>query len=514
MKNFYITTPIYYVNDKPHIGHAYTTIVSDVLARYHRMFGAPTLFLTGVDEHGQKVEQAAEANHRAPQAHCDLMSENFRKIWDELEVKYDIFYRTTDDFHKKAVQDSLQAVYDQGDIYTQEYEGWYSVSEEQFFTEKDLVNGKSPNGKEVTLVKETNYFFKMSKYQQRLIDYIEKNPEFIQPDYRKNEVLGFLRQPLQDLCISRPKARLSWGIPLPFDKNYVTYVWFDALMNYAVGAGLNRPEMSESFQKWWGQSQGGAVHIIGKDILTFHAVYWPTMLMALNIELPRTIFAHGWWLTASNEKMSKSSGPTVSPLDMKDKVGVDGLRYFLIRDIYFGNDAQFSPDLVISRVNSELANNLGNLLSRSTNLIDKYFNAKMPWPLLRQENSQRLKTLALGTAEKLKQDILEFSPNKAVGHVVDLLNEANRYLEEESPWKSAKENLEKAQESLVVTLEVLRIAATLLQPVMPEKMRNLLEIIGYKREADFESAKQWGLIKPGVTITKTAPLFPRIKEDK
>ncbi|RYZ95307.1 MAG: methionine--tRNA ligase, partial [Proteobacteria bacterium] len=343
MTRFYITTPIYYVNDVPHIGHAYTTVVADVLARYHRLFGHDVKFLTGVDEHGQKVQTATVKNGVEPQAYVDSMAENFKAIWKELSIQYDVFFRTTDDFHKKGVQACLQQLFDAGEIYAEDYEGHYSVSEEIFYTEKDLVNGKTPFGNEVTVLKEKNYFFRMSKYQAALIKHIEETPGFIKPEFRKNEVLGFLRKPLHDLCISRPKARLSWGIELPFDKEYVTYVWFDALLNYATGVGYQQPARAEEFQKWWQETR--PVHLLGKDILTTHAVYWPTMLMALGIPLPKTIFAHGWWLI-DGEKMSKSKGTVVKPLDMKDAVGVDPLRYFLTRDIALGNDASFTPELV------------------------------------------------------------------------------------------------------------------------------------------------------------------------
>lgn len=515
---FYITTPIYYVNDQPHIGHAYTTIVADVLRRYHRMFGEETKFLTGVDEHGQKIQSAAAARGVPPQQHCDEMCENFKSIWKELDIEYDIFFRTTDDFHKKAVQECLQELWDKKLIYAKEYEGYYSVSDEMFINEKDLVNGKAPSGREVTLIKETNYFFKMSQYQEQLVRTIESNPELIQPEAKRNEVLGFLRKPLQDLSISRPKSRLSWGIELPFDKDHVTYVWFDALLNYATGVGYKRKGMEKEFAKWWDPKNGaGAIHLIGKDILTTHSVYWPTMLMALNIPLPKMIFAHGWWLTESNEKMSKSSGgPVAKPLDMKSIVGVDGLRYFLTRDINFGNDAQFSPSLVVSRVNVDLANNMGNLLSRSTNLIQKFFNGEAPSVDLKDPRSIKLRKEADHLASTVKHEITRMAPHKAVESITNLLSAANKYLEELAPWKILKEdpNSSLGAESLMTSLEVLRISATLLHPVMPSKMTRLLEQIGSKDLIDFESAGRWGLIKPGTKIAKADPLFPRIETEK
>jgi methionyl-tRNA synthetase len=495
------------VNDVPHIGHAYCTVVADVLARFHKLFGHDVFFLTGTDEHGQKVQQAAQKRGMEPQAHVDDMVKRWEAAWRDLNIEYDFFVRTTMPFHKKVVQDCLQELFDKGEIYSQEYEGLYSVSEEIFYTEKDLVNGKTPLGNEVQLVKEKNYFFKMSKYQERLIKHIQDNPKFIQPEFRKNEVLGFLRQPLQDLCISRPKARMSWGIELPFDSDYVTYVWFDALLNYASSVGLKQSDKKEMFERFW----PSVTHLLGKDILTTHAVYWPTMLMALGISLPKSMFAHGWWLMGENQKMSKSLGNVVSPLDAKNIVGVDGLRYFLTRDIFLGNDAQFSFDLVISRVNSELANNLGNLLSRSLNLIEKYFDGKIPEPKWDAEASKALVDVARQVPQKLKADIETMSPNTAVGHVIEMLTAANKYMEERAPWKMAKDDLAGAAETLYNSVETLRIAAILLTPVMPVKMNELLKRIGWTSKADFKDALSWGLLKSGTSITKGEPLFPRVE---
>jgi methionyl-tRNA synthetase len=503
---FYVTTPLYYVNDTPHIGHAYTTVVADVLTRYRKLFGDETYFLTGTDEHGQKVQKAAEKRGLEPQTHADEMVMNFKNIWKELEIEPDIFMRTTADFHKKVVQDCLQDLYDRDEIYLQEYEGWYSVSEEIFYTEKDLVDGKSPTGKEVQKVKEKNYFFKMSKYQDRLLEYIKNNPEFIQPEVRRNETLGFLAKPLEDLCISRPKARLSWGIEIPFDKDYVTYVWFDALLNYASAVGLKQSGKEKFFNETW----PNAVHLIGKDILITHSIYWPTMLMALKVPLPKMIFAHGWWLMG-NAKMSKSEGDVVKPLDMKNIVGVDGLRYFLTRDISFGNDASFSQDLVIQRVNTELANNLGNLLSRTTQLVSKYFEGKVPDIKIKSEAALNLLKLATATPEKVKAEVLNYAPQNAVGHVMDLLTEANKFLENEAPWKKAKEDVQAAGESLVTVLEVLRIAGTLLQPVIPTKAKELLSRIGYRGDLNFAQTKTAQGLKPGSEVIKADPLFPRIE---
>ncbi len=510
MTRFYLTTPIYYVNDTPHIGHAYTTVVADVFCRYHRLFGHEVKLLTGVDEHGQKVQQATQKHGVEPQPYVDSMAENFKEIWKELSIDYDIFFRTTDEFHKKAVQKCLMELYEKGEIYSEDYEGLYSVSEEIFYTEKDLVNGKTPQGNEVVKIKEKNYFFRMSKYQSALIEHIQKNPGFIQPEVRRNEVLGFLRQPLHDLCISRPKARLSWGIELPFDKDYVTYVWFDALLNYATGVGYQQPERAKEFTTWWQETR--AIHLVGKDILNTHAVYWPTMLMALGVALPKTIFAHGWWLTDSGEKMSKSKGTVVKPLDMKSIVGVDPLRYFLTRDIAFGNDAAFSPDLVVTRVNAELANNLGNLLSRTTNLVDKNFAGACPTlPASPAPETKVLLEKFSGLASDVQKAILAMDPQGAVQAVVDALSDTNRYIGDRAPWKQVKEDLPAAGETLFTCLEMLRLAGILLSPVMPEKCASILATIGWEKEPAFGDALRVPGMASGMKVQKAEPLFPRVE---
>lgn len=498
---FYITTPIYYVNDTPHLGHAYTTIVADVLARYHRLLGEETLFLTGTDEHGQKVEQAAKARGLPPKEHCDQMVVQFKEIWKELNSSHDIFMRTTEAFHYKAVQNSLQYLFDKGDIYEHAYDGWYSVSEEIFYTEKDLIDGKSPMGKEVTRVSERNYFFKMSNYQQALLDHIEKNPGFIQPEHKKSEVLGFLREPLADLCISRPKERLSWGIELPFDKDFVTYVWFDALLNYATAIGYVSPEeLSSKYETFW----PNVVHLIGKDILITHTVYWTTMLLALGQKLPKTVFAHGWWLTGDNKKMSKSEGPVVKPLDLRKEIGVDGLRYFLARDVVLGNDAQFSRELVIQRLNAELSNNLGNLLSRCLNLIVKYFDSKVPQVKDLEEDSKLLNEQILELPKKIEEEVRALKPHSAIGAIIDLLSSTNRYIDGRAPWKKAKEDISHAAETLSIVFKTLLESGKWLSPVMPEKSKQLLERLGYRLQEN-------ELVQISDSIHTGDPLFPRLE---
>jgi methionyl-tRNA synthetase len=510
---FYITTPIYYVNDKPHLGSAYSTIVADVMTRYHRYFGDESFFLTGVDEHGQKVQQAAEKRGLSPQQHCDEMSQVFRVAWQALGIHEDFFFRTTDDFHKRAVQGALQSLFDKGEIYADTYEGWYSVSDEIFYTEKELINGKTPDGKDVVKVHEKNYFFRMSKYQNTLIKHIEDNPKFIQPDFRRNEVLGFLRKPLADLCISRPKTRLSWGIEIPFDRDYVTYVWFDALLNYATAVGYQPPQNDsrkrEQFAKWW--TSQSVHHLIGKDIIITHSVYWPPMLMALDLPLPKTIFAHGWILNKDNEKMSKSKGSVMDPLDLIQTTGVDPLRYFLIHDIPLGQDAPVSHELIFQRINTDLANNLGNLVSRTNNLVHKYFSGKVPPLGALDGNGQALSDSATGLSDRVRSAIEDFRPSEALRAVTDVLNQTNKYLELRAPWKAAKEDLAHAGTSLKVALEVLRIVTPLLAPVMPEKCGQILKAIGATSAPISPSElKLWNQIPEGTLLPKVEPIFPRI----
>jgi methionyl-tRNA synthetase len=436
---------------------------------------------------------------------------NFKNAWTDLGIEYDIFFRTTDEFHIKAVQKCLQELWDKGDIYADDYEGWYSVSEEIFYTEKDLVDGKSPTGREVIQIREKNYFFRMSKYQQALIEHIQTNPDFILPEHRKNEVLGFLRQPLNDLCISRPKSRLQWGIEIPFDKDYVTYVWFDALLNYATGVGYQQPDRQPEFETWWMQT--GPLHLLGKDILTTHAVYWPTMLMALGVRLPKQLFAHGWILNRDNAKMSKSFGDVLNPLELKKLVGLDQLRYFLAREIHLGNDAPFSMELLANRINTELANNLGNLLSRTSNLIEKFFAGKLPARGPRGEGddtARGLQQTAEGLATLVEKEVRNLRPSYAIEHIVNLLTLTNRYLEERAPWKLAKTDLAAAGDVLLNGLEVLRISAILLSPVMPWKMTELLNRISCQ-DRSLECAKTFVRLKEGTPIQKGEPLFPRFE---
>lgn len=502
---FYVTTPIYYVNDEPHIGHAYTTILADVLAHLHRLFGDEVFFLTGTDEHGQKLQNAAAKNKREPLDYCDEIVMRFKKTWQKLHIKNDDFIRTTEKRHIKVVSEILQRIYDKGEIYSAEYEGWYCVHEERFWTEKDLVDGNCPDcNRPVTKITEMNYFFRMSKYQDWLIDYIEKNPDFIQPDFRRNEVLGFLKKPLGDLCISRPKARLSWGIELPFDRQYVCYVWFDALINYISAIGYLSDD--EKFESWW-----PAVHLIGKDILTTHAVYWPCMLKAMELPQPKTIFAHGWWLVGET-KMSKSLGNVVKPLQLADKYGVDAFRYFLIREMTLGQDSTYTEESFISRYNSDLANDLGNLLSRTLKMIQSYTDGKIP--AVPDDNSdnelaKRFEKLISETREK----VATFKLNQAVEDILELVRATNRYIEKNKPWALAKEGEhQKLGRVLYNAAETLRLVSLLLSPVMPEKCKSIQQQLGLQDET--AGNLTWGELKPGTSIKPGKGLFPRVQQPK
>ena len=493
---FYITTPIYYVNDKPHIGHAYTTILADVLTRYNRNIGRKTFFLTGLDEHGQKVQQAAEENGIDPQEHCNQMAPRFKELWQKLHISNDDFIRTTEDRHKKVVKDFLQIVMDNGDIYESEYEGLYSVSEERFITEKEAESGEF---RDIKKLKEKNYFFKMSKYQDKLISHIESNPRFIQPEHRKNEILGFLRQPLNDLCISRPKSRLNWGIELPFDKDYVTYVWFDALINYITAVEFNQG--TELFDSWWPVSY----HLIGKDILTTHAVYWPTMLLSAGIKLPQSIFAHGWWLMGES-KMSKSLGNVINPMDLIDDYGVDPVRYYLMREMVLGQDSNFTMESFIQRYNSDLANDFGNLLSRVTTLIKKNYDGKIPEPGEYLESDLQIKLEGESLSSKVEMLIGEMRLNEAIQDIMQFIRTVNKYMEDNAPWKLVKEDKVAAGRILYVAGEALRLGAVLLSPVMPHRTGILLDALNA-----LNTNTSWGKLNPNSMLKNHEPLFPRIK---
>ncbi|HOO45815.1 MAG TPA: methionine--tRNA ligase, partial [Deltaproteobacteria bacterium] len=431
---YYITTPIYYVNAQPHLGHVYTTVVADVLARYNKLKGSKVFFLTGTDEHGDKIMETATKMGTTPDKLADENSARFRALWPEISVENDRFIRTTEPDHKKTVQSILQKVYDTGDIYFGEYGGHYCVGCERFFTETEIVDGKCPiHETELVFRQEQNYFFRMEKYRSWLIEHIQNNPGFIRPERYKNEVLGMLREPLDDLCISRPKKRLSWGIELPFDKEYVCYVWFDALINYLTGVGY--PD-SENFNDFWHAAQ----HLVGKDILKPHAVYWPTMLKATGVEPYRHLNVHGFW-NVDSSKMSKSLGNVVDPLDLKEKYGIEAFRYFLVREMVFGLDSNFSEEALVDRYNADLANDLGNLVSRSTRMVSKYFDGVLPEPgedLKEEENE--LKALALRVVGEYRDRMENLEMHTAMASVWSLVSGLNKYIDYTAPWNLAKDD--------------------------------------------------------------------------
>jgi len=503
-RTFYLTTPIYYVNSRPHLGHAGATIMADAMCRYRRLRGDRAYFLTGTDEHGDKIAQAAAAAGVTPQAHADTYAAMFRDTWRRLGISNDDFIRTTEPRHKAVVQAILQKLYDAGEIYFGEYGGWYCYGCERFYTEKEIVDGKCPDHQTpLSFIKEKNYFFRMSKYQAWLIKHLEDHPGFIQPERYRNEVLGFLREPLQDLSISRPKARLQWGIPLPFDDQYVTYVWFDALINYVSALGYPDGAL---YKELWPHAE----HLIGKDILKPHGVYWPTMLKAAGIPLYQRLNVHGYW-TIGGGKMSKSVGNVVEAFQLTDKYGHDAFRYFLLREMTFGLDASFSEEAFVGRLNADLANDLGNLASRATTMIVNFGGGRAPQPGPESDEDKTVQTALEQTARGVDDAMEDFAFQRALAAIWEFLGVVNRYVDASAPWALAKDPAKRGRlDTVLYTLaESLRCISILIDPFLPDAAGRIRGAVGggSPRLADLA----WGRLAPGAPVQKVSALFPRIE---
>ncbi len=514
-KKYYITTPVYYVNSKPHIGHSYTQIACDALARFLKQAGgSEVFFMTGTDEHGEKIEKATVESglkEGQEQKFVDGIVPIYKDLWTKLNIKYDYFVRTTDDYHIKTVQYFLDKLHKEGKIYKKDYKGWFCTPCETFWTITQSPDGICPECKRpLEKLDESNYFLKTSEHQKWLIDHINNNPGFIQPDFRKNEILGFLKnEELMDLCITRPKSRMSWGIEVPFDKDYVTYVWFDALINYISGAGY--PHDMKKFSQTWPAD----VHVIGKDIIRHHAVFWPIMLHSLGLELPNSVFAHGWWVI-KGEKMSKSKGNVVDPVEIVSRFGVDPFRYFLLREVQFGADGAFSEDALVARYNSDLANDIGNLLSRSLTMAEKYFDGKVPdISNIKSHNpmAEEIRSKAVRSASEMEVLMPKFDFTAALTNIWEVIGLANKFIEDSKPWVMAKElRTEELAVVIYTLLEALRIVSISIYSVMPETSLKMLVQLGLGDNPDYwlADAKIWGGLPKGLKVNKSQPLFPRI----
>ena len=508
-KRFYITTPIYYPSDRLHIGHAYCTTVADAIARYKRLAGYDVFFLTGSDEHGQKIQRKALENGVTPKEYVDKIVDSFRHLWAKMSISYDDFIRTSEPRHHEVVQTIFQRIFDQGDIYKAAYEGWYCTPCETFWLERQLTEGNCPDcGRPVELLKEESYFFRLSKYQDRLLAYIEDNPDFIQPTSRRNEMINFIKGGLEDLCVSR--TTFDWGIPVPFDTKHVVYVWFDALTNYITAAGYLHDR--DKFARYWPAD----IHLVGKEIVRFHSIIWPIILMALGVELPKMVYGHGW-LVMEGDKMSKSKGNVIDPLALIDEFGADAIRYFLLREIMLGSDGNFSRSALINRINADLANDLGNLLHRTLNMINRFNGGVIAPPAGREAVDEALIHLAQDTAAEYERAMDRLEINTALKEVWTLIGRANKYIDETGPWALAKDPAKKERLNTVLynLAEVLRIVAVLISPFMPNTTPRIWEQLGLTGDlASFRlaDAQKWGALPAGTKVTAPVALFPRIEE--
>ncbi len=507
-KPFYITTPLYYVNAKPHIGHAYTNVLCDTFARFHKLRGEKVFLLTGTDEHGTKIEKTAREAGKEPRQYVDDMVPQFKSLWELLGIKYDFFIRTTDEEHKKIVQDILRDLEAKDEIYKAGYKGWYCTPCESFWTQLQLVEGKCPDCcRDVQELSEENYFFRMSKYQKWLMDYIQEHPAFIRPEMRRNEILGFLREPLEDLCITRPRMRLAWGIDYPSSKDHVIYVWFDALINYLSAARYAK--VKEKFGNLWPAD----VHVVGKDILRQHAVYWPIMLKACGLQMPKTVMAHGWW-TMAGAKVSKSRGNAVDPIELVKKYSVDAFRYFLLREVTIGFDGAFSEDLLAERYTTDLANDFGNLWFRLVSMLDKYFEGKIP----SHDTKSFPKDALAETFKKVSSSMLAYDPRAALTALWEKMTYLNQSIEENKPWAMAKDpaQREKLASFLGMLAEWVAHLSVLLLPFIPDSSHKILERLKLQTDWTLKSEEDFAqpFLKAGQPVERGEALFPRLDDLK
>ena len=504
---YYITTPIFYPNSSPHIGTAYTTVAADTLARYHRLLGDDVYFLTGTDENAQKIVRTAEEKHTDPKIYVDGVVERFKELWKALDISNDDFIRTTEVRHQKVVQQIFTKLFEQGDIYKSEYSGWYCTPCETFWMENKLIEGKCPNsdcGREVEMLKEESYFFRLSNYQEAILKYIEEHPEFIQPISRRNEMLRFIEGGLEDLCVSR--TTFQWGIKVPFDPKHVVYVWLDALINYISALGY--PD-GENYKRYWPAD----VHIMGKDIVRFHAVIWPIILMALELPLPKVIYGHGWYLTKDGGKISKSRGNVQDSFELIERYGSDAIRYFLLRELQVGTDGTYSEDNVVERINSDLANDFGNFVSRSLAMVVKYRDGIVPGP--GKDGSQELELKALShEVKKVVEKRLEAcDPATALEEIWRFVARCNKYVDETAPWALAKQEdqRERLDTVLYTFMECIRVMAVFTAPFMPGLPQRICALLGHDEGfLRWEEADQWGILEHGTRVQKGEQLFPRI----